>query len=413
MERIYSLVIYLLLGCLAFNAQSPCSDFNASSNPAGNWAPSPAPNGNVSVNFGSPNALDGSQHLILGDKSGGSWYQNTTDFRDLGKRFLGQCLYFDFYLKNDSGFGQPYHPFIIISNGVHYATFTANVTVTPGSGWVRIKAPIQFSSGGVLPSNSDGSWALNTSSNPADFDNLMMTSTTLIITPDITTTQQEIVFFDNICVKPCTDCTADFNLDISFNTLNNTANANLTIINPILFSTPGSPGPTYVIDWGDGTSSNFIYPTTPHTYSTAGTYTVCVTENEGKFSKCRRCFTFCYRPSNLPSKEITTTVKAKSSISELEAIAKAERQADKQNDFSIVPNPAKSYIEISTIQDARETVYVRIIDTSGKTVLEKNENLDTGHQSIKINIEKMNQGNYIVELKSNGKISSQKLIISK
>lgn len=392
------------------NAQAPCSDFNATTNSGGNWAPSPAPNGNVSVNFGSANTLDGSQYLILGDQSGGSWYQNSTDFRDLGKRFLGQCLFFDFYLKNDSGFGQPYHPFITISNGTHNATFTANITVTPGSGWVRIKAPIQLSSGGVLPSNSDGSWVLNTSTNPADFDNMMMTSTTLAITPDITNTQQEIVYFDNICVKPCSDCTADFTLDTSFSTLNNSATANLTLINPILYSTPGNPGPTYSIDWGDGSSSSFIYPTTLHTYSTPGTYTVCVTENQGKFSKCKRCFTFCYTPS----KNISNTVKVKSPMPEVEAIIKAELQADnEQKEFLIVPNPAISHIEIPTTLNEKQTVSVRLIDSSGKVVLEKSENLGKGRQNIKLNIERMNQGVYIVELKSNGKTSSQKLIISK
>ncbi|MBB6370324.1 T9SS type A sorting domain-containing protein [Chryseobacterium shigense] len=413
MVRIYFLAIYLLLGCLALNAQAPCSDFNASSNSGGNWGPSPAPNGNVSVNFGSANTLDGSQYLILGDQSGGSWYQNSTDYRDLGKRFLGQCLFFDVYLKNDSDSGQPYHPFITISNGVHNATFTANVTITPGSGWVRIKAPIQLSSSGILPSNSDGSWVLNTSTNPADFDNMMMTSTTLAISPDITSTQQEIIYFDNICVKPCSDCTADFTLDTSFSTVTNTANANVTIINPILYSTPGNPGPTYLIDWGDGSSSNFIYPTTPHTYSTAGTYTVCVSENQGKSSKCKRCFTFCYRPSVIPSKESSPVIKTPSTMSEIETIIKEEIRNNEQKDFFLVPNPANEYVELQTTLAGREVVSVRLIDVSGKVVLEKSENLDSGRQSIKLNIEKMNQGTYVVELKSKDKISSQKLIVSK
>lgn len=396
------------------NAQAPCSDFNATPNSAGNWAPAPSPNGNVSVNFGSANTLDGSQYLILGDQSGGSWYLNTTDFRDLGKRFLGQCLYFDFYLKNDSGYGLPFHPYITISDGVHGASFIANTTVTPGSGWVRIKAPIQLSSGGVLPSNSEGAWVLsNPASTAADFDNMMLYSTTLGISPDITTTQQEIMYFDNICVKPCNDCTADFTLNTSFSTLDNTATASLTLTNPILISTPGNPGPTYFIDWGDGTSSNYIYPSTAHNYSMPGSYTICVSENYGRATKCKRCFTFCYKPSSNPSISNNPGVVVKSPVPELLAIAKEELQASAQKDFFMVPNPAKSYVEIQTDLTGKETVSVRLIDASGKTVLEKYAELESGRQSVKLNTEKLIQGTYIVELKSKGKNSSQKLIISK
>ncbi|WP_223609224.1 T9SS type A sorting domain-containing protein [Chryseobacterium sp. OSA05B] len=409
----YFLAIYLLLGCLVFDAQAPCSDFNASSNPAGNWAPSPYPNGNVTVNFGSANALDGSQYLILGDLSFGSWYQNATDYKDLGKRFLGQCLYFDFYLKNDSGYGQPYHPFITLSDGVRSASFVASVTVTPGSGWVRVKAPIQLSSGGVLPSNSEGAWILNDpTSTAADFDNIILYSRILSITPDITTTQNEIMFFDNICVKPCDGCSADFNVTMSYSTIGTTATASLTLINPILFSTPGNPGPTYTIDWGDGTSSAYIYPTVSHSYAVAGNYTICVTESRGKFSTCKRCFTFCYKPSPVATRDESTTTMTKSPFTEVRAVAKAELQSGDHKGFSLVPNPANNYVELQTTFTGREAVLVRLIDISGKIVLEKSEVLENGNQSIKLNIEKMNQGNYIVELQSKDKISSQKLIIS-
>ncbi|NIF04851.1 T9SS type A sorting domain-containing protein [Chryseobacterium sp. Tr-659] len=411
MIRNYLLAFCLILGCsMIMNGQTPCSDFNATTSPAGNWAPSPYPNGNVSVNFGSPNALDGSQYLILGDQSGGSWYENSTDFRSLGKKYLGQCLYFDFYLKNDSGYGQPYHPYITLSNGVHNASFRANVTVTPGSGWVRIKAPIQLSSGGILPSNSEGTWVLNTAGTSADFDNLIMNSTTLAITPDITSTQQEIVFFDNICVKPCDGCTADFTLSTSFSTLNNTATATINLINPILYSTPGNPGPTYIIDWGDGSSSNYIYPTVSHTYNAAGSYTICVSENQGRISVCKRCFTFCYKPS-IPTFTNFSTVD--SPTKGMEAIIKAELQSAESKDFTLVPNPAKTYVDLETRLLKRELVTVRIIDNTGKVVIERSENLNSGTQFIRLDTQKLMQGAYLVEMKSDTKVSTQKLLISK
>jgi len=88
--------------------------------------------------------------------------------------------------------------------------------------------------------------------------------------------------------------------------------------------------------------------------------------------------------------------------------------AVKKNDkIMIVPNPAKDYVEIQTTLANKETVIVKLIDTSGKVVLEKSENFDSGNQSIMLNIERLIQGTYIVEIMSNGKLSSQKLIISK
>ncbi|MBV8324935.1 T9SS type A sorting domain-containing protein [Chryseobacterium sp.] len=410
MIRIYILTISFILSCLIpLNAQSPCSDFNDATNPAGNWTPSPYPNGNVSVGFGAPNVFDGSQYLILKDRSGGSWYENSVDFRSLGKKFMGQCIYFDFYLENDSGYGAPFHPYITLSDGTNSTSFVANVAVTPGSGWVRVKAPIQLSSGGLLPSNSEGSWTMTTV-NTAVFDNIIMNTTTISITPDLTSTQQEVMYFDNICVKPCESCTADFTLDTSFSTSTNAVSVKLTLTNPILISTPGNPGPTYTIDWGDGTSSPYIYPTVPHNYPNAGSYTVCVTERQGKLIKCTKCFTFCYKAPTTPTGTVSNT---RSPFTEVQMIAKKELQTGEQKDFSLVPNPAKSYVDVQTDFSKKELVTVRIIDTFGKVLLEKSENLESGRQIIKLSTERLLQGTYVVELKSNDKTSSQKLLISK
>ncbi|PIF46202.1 putative secreted protein (Por secretion system target) [Chryseobacterium sp. 52] len=79
----------------------------------------------------------------------------------------------------------------------------------------------------------------------------------------------------------------------------------------------------------------------------------------------------------------------------------------------IAPNPAKDNIEIQTTLSEKETVSIRLLDLSGKVILEKSENFDKGRQNIKFNLEKITQGTYIIEVKSNGKITSQKLIISK
>lgn len=406
MIRMYFLTIYLFLGCFLFNAQAPCSDFNGTSSPLGNWHPDPVNNA-VNYSLGSPNTLDGSQYLILDDLSGGSWFINT-DYKNLGQRFLGQCLYFDFYLEKDGGLNAPVHPTIYIMSGDKIITFVANITVTQNSGWVRVRAPIANATSSAFPSNSEGTWSMP-GGTWTDFNNVMNNSTAVLISPDITSSPSERVYFDNICIKSCDGCTADFKLETAFSTQgNNTGTVNLTLTNPILVSTPNNPGSTYTVNWGDGTSSPYIFSTLSHSYTNPGTYTICVTEKQGKLLMCTRCFTFCYSKSTVPSKDVN--IANTGNQIDIKAIAKAESTT---NDYKLVPNPAKNYVDTQVNLLARGPVSVRIIDISGKTVLERSESLESGRQNIRLNTESLVQGNYIVEIKTNNKTNSQKLIISK
>ncbi|MBK1896987.1 T9SS type A sorting domain-containing protein [Chryseobacterium paridis] len=407
MIRIYFLTIYVFLGCLLFNAQGPCSDFNGTSNPLGNWQLDPVNNA-VNYNLGSPNALDGSQYLILDDLSGGSWFINPVDYKNIGQRFLGQCLYFDFYLEKDGGFNAPLHPTIYILSGNKVITFVANATVTPNSGWVRVRAPLALATSSAFPSNAEGTWSMP-GGTWTDFNNVMNNSTAVMISPDITSSPSERVYFDNICIKSCDGCTADFKLETSFASNTNTASAQLTIINPILVSTPNNPGSTYTVNWGDGTSSPYIISTLSHNYTNPGTYTICVTEKQGKMILCTRCFTFCYSKASVPSRESNSV----STIPQFDIQTVGKTEMTTNNDYKLVPNPAKSYVDIQTNLSSRGSVSVRVFDMSGKTVLEKSENHESGRQNIRLNTENLPQGSYIVETKSNTQTNSQKLIISK
>jgi hypothetical protein len=82
-------------------------------------------------------------------------------------------------------------------------------------------------------------------------------------------------------------------------------------------------------------------------------------------------------------------------------------------EYLLVPNPAKNYVDVQTNLSKKGLVTVKVIDMSGKAILEKSETVDSGRQIIKLNTESLIQGTYIVEIKSGNKTSSQKLIISK
>ncbi|WP_426278386.1 T9SS type A sorting domain-containing protein [Chryseobacterium sp. S-02] len=412
MIRKHFLAFSMLLGSLLLHAQAPCNDFNATTNPAGNWAPNQYPNGNVYVSFSTSNPIDGTQYLKITDGSGSSWYSNETDFKYIGEVYQGRCLSFDFYLENDGGYGSPVYPTIYLSDGTNTIGFVSNVGVTPGSGWITVKAPIQLANGSSTPpSNSYGSWQM-TGYSPAAFDNVMMNSTHLSITPDYFPSPSEVVYYDNICITDCNGCSADFKLTTSFSTVNNSATANLSIINPSMSSTPGNPGSSYRIDWGDGTSTfPYIVPSVFHTYSNPGSYTICVTEMKEKEVICRKCFTFCFTGSE--GKEMTPNFRT--TLPDLKSIAKAELENmnEQPKEYSLIPNPAKNYVDIQTHLSKKETVSIRVLDFSGKVVLEKSETVENGRQNIKLNTEKLISGTYMVEITSNGKINSQKLLISK
>lgn len=76
------------------------------------------------------------------------------------------------------------------------------------------------------------------------------------------------------------------------------------------------------------------------------------------------------------------------------------------SNVSIYPNPAASFFEIAFKRKNIKNFAVEVLDISGKLVLKtENEN--------KINISKLINGNYIVQIKFHDQLISKKLIISK
>lgn len=77
------------------------------------------------------------------------------------------------------------------------------------------------------------------------------------------------------------------------------------------------------------------------------------------------------------------------------------------------PNPATDYVNVDIDLTRKELVNIRIISSLGRVVVEKSETLNSGRQSIRLNTNQLLPGTYIVEIKSESKISSQKLLIGK
>jgi len=407
MKKLYSIAAGLLLATASLNAQIaaapllPCSTFENPA-PAGNWMTS-----FCAAVYGAINPLDGSQAVTLYDQAGGSWYTNTVDYNNLGQLHLGRCLCFDYNLVNDGGSGVPFFPTIYLSDGINTIAFVSSTAVTPGSGWIRVCAPIEHCvAGGALPSNASGSWVIITGSTCTDFNNVLDNVTSVGFPTDINSCPCEEMQIDNVCVTNCNNCKSKFRLDVSFNS-NGTADANL-----VLDAVDASS--TYVIDWGDGSP---VTPYgTPHTYITPTTYKVCVSQYIKDVLICRTCMMFCY------GRQETVDAGGNGGGDQGGRVAKKNPTAliRTMNDskfntegYMVFPNPTKDYAEVQFSLPEKAQASVRVTDLFGRVVTETTGSYDRGSHKIILNTEKLATGVYNVEINVAGQVSTQKLSITK
>jgi len=369
--------------------QRPCSTFDGSS-PAGNWVAS-----GVTTAYTDVNPLDGTNCLTIGDLSGSSWMSNSVDYTNLGQSYLGQCLCFDVELvyAYAGGGGLPYNPKIYLSDGTNTIMFVATAALNPGSGWVTVCAPIAHCAGGVPPSNADGAWVFATPGMTcADFDNVIDNGTTISITPEVNSSPSEIKHYDNICVRDCrVGCNSNFTLytAISSSTGTTTGSVVLDVTNPTS---------TYIVDWGDGTSSGIG----SHIYSSYGYYTVCVTEITAEQEVCRTCIRFCFERAQAGTEPNPKSVNPSKgfSIRDLERIADEElKMVQVQEGYTVLPNPAKDYIQVHTELSKEETVSLELIDMGGKVLASKSGVYERGGQKIELDTKRVSNGMYILKVR--------------
>jgi hypothetical protein len=349
----------------------------------------------VTTDYTAVNPLDGTNCLTIGDLSGSSSYSNSVDYTNLGQNFLGQCLCFDVSLvyANPSGGGLPYNQEIYLSDGTNTIMFISNAPLNPGSGWVTVCAPIAHCVGGVLPSNADGTWAFATPGMTcADFDNVIDNCTTITITPEVNSYPSEIKRFDNICVRDCrVNCNSNFTLYTAISSSTGTTNASVVL-------DVTNPTSTYIVDWGDGTSSGIG----SHTYSSYGYYLVCVTEITAGQEVCHTCIRFCFERAQVSTEPNPKAVNPSKGIStrDLERIAGEElKMVQVQEGYTVLPNPAKDYVQVHTELSKEETVSLELVDMGGKVLARKSGVYERGGQKIELDTKAVSNGMYILRVR--------------
>lgn len=184
---------------------------------------------------------------------------------------------------------------------------------------------------------------------------------------------------DSIPPTP-SDCYASFFMTPSDSTLNNWT---------IQDYSSSSDSLSYNWDFGDGTTSTLSTPN--HTYSAIGMYTVCLTVSSGTCSD-----TYCetaFVDTSLIGHGIHSINVQKMNLTNVASLKK-ENQLMK-----LFPNPAKNSITI-TYPFKNENYIVSISNLLGETVFTKQtEGLANNH--IDLNIEELNSGYYVLQVKSN------------
>jgi type IX secretion system substrate protein len=107
-------------------------------------------------------------------------------------------------------------------------------------------------------------------------------------------------------------------------------------------------------------------------------------------------------------------VRTNQTLNTLGEIAKVNTVASVPNSsFSIYPNPASTAFTAVINSDIAGSVQMRISDISGKTLINKTIQVQTGAQTVTVDINEFTPGIYLVNLSQNGKSQTQKLVVIK
>lgn len=259
-----SMMLALLLAAPSFAQPAPpptCTTFDDQS--LAGWTP---------VNAGSTfqQREDRGWYIRLTDGSGGSnLVAPASLLGDLTQKLgCGQfCFDVNLIANDPAAIKQPASVFLQGANGVT-ASFMGNQIIAPGSGWHTLCAPLaETSSGTAPPPSSDGAWTVN----PAgSWNQLLRNVTALKLKVDWgTSTQSEVVGYDNLCFRPGACPRAEFTFQPAC------AGAPMSFTS----TSTGATSSAWSFGGGNPASSTAANPTT--TFAAGGNHAVTLCINGG------------------------------------------------------------------------------------------------------------------------------------
>jgi hypothetical protein len=154
----------------------------------------------------------------------------------------------------------------------------------------------------------------------------------------------------------------------------------------------GTPPLSYLWSWGDGTFDNIQYPS--HTYSTAGSYNICLTITDA--TGCTN--TYC--DSSYLSKDVNSIIH----VSVVQSLPTG-MESYGSNSFSIYPIPATENITIENTSATNNT-FLYIYTLQGQLLKQLSTNTETNN----IDISSLAHGMYFVKLLSEKGIAVKRFV---
>jgi PKD repeat protein len=155
--------------------------------------------------------------------------------------------------------------------------------------------------------------------------------------------------------------------------------------------------------WGDGSSSNGLYPT--HTYSATGFYNICLTVSVTCGSSTTTCvYSNIYKPSgslSFAGIQVDNTTQAINNHPS-EPIA-----------FRLYPNPSPGDLTIDMKGISGNDLQIEVIDLLGETVFRSTKTIRNPQQKEKLDLTKLSEGTYFLRLSSGEKSQTVKVVITK
>lgn len=81
--------------------------------------------------------------------------------------------------------------------------------------------------------------------------------------------------------------------------------------------------------------------------------------------------------------------------------------------FMVYPNPANTEIFVSITADKKTTLYIKIVDATGRMVSYEQKTIEKGNNVFPVNISKLQKGNYIVQIVDGSETKANKVVIMK
>ncbi|MBP6432017.1 MAG: T9SS type A sorting domain-containing protein [Ferruginibacter sp.] len=89
------------------------------------------------------------------------------------------------------------------------------------------------------------------------------------------------------------------------------------------------------------------------------------------------------------------------------------RKSATKSSITVMPNPAKDFVQIRMYSDKQADVMLRLIDASGKLVLNQKQQVQKGNNTIQLNdLSKFSSGNYMLQLIVNGEATTHKIMLT-